>query len=154
MEEYLELDLLTLEEISIAAGQPIDPVIYLESLKQAKKENCLFEVRSDDQLNAYATLRDLGDGKWFVLMFVTHPEKRNRYTFTVLFGRVIEHLENVGATSLVSNVFKVNELSVAFHMKLGFLVTREAPRGYELTLALDRPAAPTLLQWTRINSRH
>ncbi|AJQ96653.1 GNAT family N-acetyltransferase [Gynuella sunshinyii] len=137
MEEYLNLDMLTLSDISIKAGKPIDRDVYLDSLRQAKSANCLFDVRKDGELHAYASLKDLGQGKWFVLMFVTHPDKRNRYTFGVLFGQLIEHLEKVGATTLISNVFKSNELSIRFHRKLGFEVTREAPQGYEFTLTVD-----------------
>jgi L-amino acid N-acyltransferase YncA len=87
-------------------------------------------------------------------MFVTHPGKRNRHTITELFGKLITHLESNKALTLVSNVFKVNELSVEFHRKLGFSVTREAPQGYEFTLALDSAEANKLLQWTRKSSRH
>lgn len=79
MEEYLNLDFLTLGELSEKADKPIDRQVYLDALNQAKMENCLFDVWKDDELEAYATLKNVGDGKWFVLMFVIHPEKRNRH---------------------------------------------------------------------------
>lgn len=66
-----------------------------------------------------------------------------------LFRLIAEHLSRVGAKTLVSNVYKVNDLSVAFHTKLGFKVTREAPEGYEYTLTMDSPEAGKLLQWAR-----
>ena len=120
----------------------------------AKEAGCLFDVWSENQLQGYATLKDFGEGKWFVLMFVTHPEKRNRQTFTALFSQIIDHLTKADAKVLVSNVFKVNDLSVSFHEKLGFEITREAPHGYEFTLALDSDEANKLLQWTRKSTCH
>jgi hypothetical protein len=47
----------------------------------------------------------------------------------------------------VSNVFRVNKLSVAFHKKLGFEITREAEAGFEFTLVLDSPEAEKMLAW-------
>ena len=154
MSEYLELDQLTLGEISVAAGNPIDEEAYLKSLEEAKSTGCLFDVRKDGILRAYATLKDLGGGKWFVLMFVTHPQWRTKHTFTELFGEIISHLEKVNAKTLVSNVFKVNKPSIAFHMKIGFNITREAPHGYEFTLDLDSPEAINHRLWTRKSACH
>jgi len=79
-------------------------------------------------------------------MFVTHPGHRTKTTFACLFNQIMEHLKSSGATSLVSNVFKVNKLSVAFHKKLGFKVTREAALGYEFTLDLKRPEANIIVK--------
>ncbi len=152
MQSFLNLDRLTLEDISEQSGRPINETVYLESLLLAKEQGCLFDVWKENQLQGYATLKELGEGNWFVLMFVTHPSCRNRNTFTSLFNQIVTHLKKVNATSLVSNVFKVNELSVAFHKKLGFEITREAPQGYEFTLALDSAAATNLLQWVNKTS--
>lgn len=105
MREYLDLDLLTLKEISNEAGQPINEEVYLESLQQSKDANCLFEVRKNGELHAYATLRDLGEGKWFVLMFVIHPNRRNRHTFRQLFMKIIGHLDSVNATNSCEQCF-------------------------------------------------
>lgn len=87
-------------------------------------------------------------------MFVTHPEKRNRDTFTELFGKIILHLDKVSDKTLVSNVFKLNRLSVALYKKLGFKITREAPHAYEFTLALESPEAKKRRQWMRGYARH
>ncbi|MBU2713524.1 GNAT family N-acetyltransferase [Zooshikella harenae] len=137
MKEYLDLTKLTLNSISIEAGRPIDDKVYLGSLGSAKKTDCLFDVYNNKKLLAYATLKDLGEGRWFVLMFVIHPSCRHKKVFIELFYKIIKHLISVKAKILVSNVFKVNKRSVVFHKKLGFKVTREADIGYEYTLALD-----------------
>lgn len=44
MEDYLNLDFMTLEGISRQSGVPIDRVVYLESLKSAQEKGCLFDV--------------------------------------------------------------------------------------------------------------
>ncbi|HET8903136.1 MAG TPA: GNAT family N-acetyltransferase [Saccharospirillum sp.] len=145
---------MTLKDISIEAGMPIEDEVYLNSLEEARASNCLFDVRRHGALQAYSTLKYVGEGKWHVLMFVTQPEQRNKDTFTELFGKIILHLDKVNAKTLVSNVFKVNRLSVAFHKKLGFKITREAPHGYEFTLALESPEAKKHRQWMRKYARH
>ncbi|MGI0117886.1 GNAT family N-acetyltransferase [Zooshikella sp. RANM57] len=149
MKEYLDLTELTLNGISIEAGRPIDGKVYLDSLVNAKELGCLFDVYSNKKLLAYATLKDLGEGKWFVLMFVIHPRYRHKRVFLELFYKIIKHLISVKAKILVSNVFKVNKLSVAFHKKLGFKVTREADIGYEYTLALDDLDTSKWWYWAR-----
>ena len=136
-DEFLQLDTLTLDEISNAAGHALDRKIYLDSLVKAKSEGNLFEVRRDNRLIAYSTLRDLENGNWFILMFVTHPEHRTRRVFLSLFSQITEHLNKNNAKRLVSNVLKNNEASIAFHKKLGFELTRENEMGYEFTLSLD-----------------
>ncbi len=152
MKEYLALDLLTLKDISEQAGRPIEEAAYLESLQGASDAGALFDVRRDGKLLSYATLRDVGDGTWFVLMFVTHPDHRSKQNIGDLFSKIITHLKNVDAKKLVSNVFKVNKLSVGFHRKLGFEVTREADLGYEFTLTLSGNNAAKWQKWAQRTS--
>ena len=136
MEEYLELDMLTLEAISKEAGFPIEREVYLASRAESIKQGLLFEYRRKDQLIGYTTLRNLGDGRWFVPMFVVHPNYRNKAAFLALFRSIAETLKNNQANVLVSNVLRITELSVQFHKHLGFEITRENHLGYEFTLDL------------------
>lgn len=53
-----------------------------------------------------------------------------------MFRSIADQLKNNHSTVLVSNVLRLNELSVQFHMHLGFEVTRENHLGYEFTLDL------------------
>ena len=136
MEEYLELDMLTLEAISKEAGFPIEREVYLASRAESIEQGLLFEYRRKDQLIGYTTLRNLGDGRWFVPMFVVHPNYRSKAAFLALFRSIAEILKNNQANVLVSNVLRINELSVQFHKHLGFEITRENHLGYEFTLDL------------------
>ncbi|MEZ8274300.1 GNAT family N-acetyltransferase [Vibrio splendidus] len=140
MEEYLELDMLTLESISKAAGFPIERDVYLASRAESIEQGLLFEYRRQDKLIGYVTLRDLGDGQWFVPMFVVHPNYRSKAAFLFLFRSIADQLKNNRSTVLVSNVLRLNELSVQFHKHLGFEVTRENHLGYEFTLDLTPEA--------------
>ncbi|MEZ8234429.1 GNAT family N-acetyltransferase [Vibrio splendidus] len=136
MEEYLELDMLTLESISKEAGFPIERDVYLASRAESIEQGLLFEYRRQDKLIGYVTLRDLGDGQWFVPMFVVHPNYRGKAAFLFLFRSIADQLKNNHSTVLMSNVLRLNELSVQFHKHLGFEVTRENHLGYEFTLDL------------------
>lgn len=118
MEEYLELDMLTLEAISKEAGFPIEREVYLASRAESIEQGLLFEYRRKDQLIGYTTLRSLGDGRWFVPMFVVHPNYRSKAAFLALFRSIAETLKNNQANVLVSNVLRINELSVQFHKHL------------------------------------
>ncbi|MCX2760634.1 GNAT family N-acetyltransferase [Vibrio sp. Sgm 22] len=136
MEEYLELDMLTLEVISKEAGFPIDRDVYLASRTESIEQGLLFEYRRGDKLIGYTTLRDLGDGQWFVPMFVVHPNYRSKAAFLSLFRSIADNLKNKHSTVLVSNVLRLNDLSVRFHKHLGFEITRENHLGYEFSLDL------------------
>ncbi|MCX4028491.1 GNAT family N-acetyltransferase [Endozoicomonas sp. SM1973] len=149
MREYIDLTLLTLEGISSAAGRPIDEQVYLESLEIAMNNGLLFEVRRNGILLSYATLKDIGSGTWFILIFITHPNHRTKQVFGELFSQISTHLESVKARKLVSNVLRVNRLSLAFHRKLGFTVTRKADIGFEFTMDLDSSKAMHWKHWSK-----
>lgn len=136
MEEYLELDVMTLESISKEAGFPIDRDVYLASHAQSMEQGLLVDYRRHNKLIGYTTLSDLGDGSWFVPMFVVHPDYRSKAAFLALFRGIVNILKDRDSRVLVSNVLRLNELSVQFHKRLGFEITRENHLGYEFTLAL------------------
>lgn len=45
MNEYLELDLLTLNAISENAGRPIDELVYFKLLEKAITDGFLFNIK-------------------------------------------------------------------------------------------------------------
>ncbi|MCZ8487090.1 hypothetical protein O9992_00600 [Vibrio lentus] len=80
MEEYLELDMLDSEAISKEAGFPIEREVYGVT-GQSIEQGLLFEYRRKTN-EEYTTLRNLGDGRWFVPMFVVHPNYRSKAVFS------------------------------------------------------------------------
>ncbi|KDM93280.1 GNAT family N-acetyltransferase [Photobacterium galatheae] len=147
MNEYLKLDLLTLEQLSKDAGKPIDEALYLQSLHKADQDGLLFECRKQGMLQGYFTLRKLEESTWFIPMFVVHPQHRNKVVFTSLFSQLARFISKHSIQKLVSNVLRNNTLSVNFHQRLGFAVTRENGLGYEFQLIINNKV---LSQWKHL----
>ncbi len=82
-------------------------------------------------------LRPEDDGLWFVLGFNTHPAHRDANVFRDLFSQIAGLAARRCITALRSNVYRTNRLSMAFHRRLGFRVTREGAKGVEFTAILD-----------------
>ncbi|GAB6263503.1 GNAT family N-acetyltransferase [Photobacterium sp. R1] len=137
MNEYLKLDLLTLAQLSQDAGKPIDEALYLKSLHKADQDELLFECRKQGLLQGYFTLRKLDESTWFIPMFVVHPKHRNKVVLTSLFTQLARFIKKNSVQKIVSNVFRNNTLSVNFHQRLGFVITRENELGYEFQLTIN-----------------
>ncbi len=140
MNEYMELDNLTLRTHTEKSGDILDLELLEKSREDAKKTNCFFEERVSDKLAAYATIIEKQEGTWFVLMFNTHPSFRNSKILLLLFKKILKRIYQSNGKCLQSNVYKQNELSVKFHEKLGFKLTKENDKGIEFTLDLTNPA--------------
>ncbi|GAA4873916.1 hypothetical protein [Ferrimonas pelagia] len=125
MDAYWVLERLTLAALSKPAGCPLSPQRYRASLAQANAARCLFDVWRDGQLHGDATLT----GRNGLLMFVTHPELRNRATLRALFGPLIRHLERSDGRALSSHVVRANALSLAFSRKRWVQVVRQSTGG-------------------------
>lgn len=136
MNEYMELDNLTLRTHTERAGGRLDLELLEKSRGDARKIDCFFEERVHDKLAAYATISEKDTGIWFVLMFNTHPAFRTKNVFFSLFKKILDRVNQSGGKCLQSNVYKENELSVRFHERLGFRVTKENDIGVEFTLDL------------------
>ncbi len=136
IDEILALDLLTLREHTELAGDVFDAGTQREKLEQSLAVSEVVAVRREGALIAYAMLRPQEDGRWFVLGFNTHPDHRNGGVFRDLFALLARLAQRHSITSLRSNVYKTNRLSMAFHRRLGFRVTRENPKGVEFTADL------------------
>jgi ribosomal protein S18 acetylase RimI-like enzyme len=144
-EELLALDLLTLREHTELAGDVLDPEGQRRAIETSLAISQLASVRRDGRLVAYAMLQPQEAGRWFVTGFNTHPAHRSAAVFRDLFAQISALAIRHGITSLRSNVYKTNRLSMAFHRRLGFKVTRENDKGVEFTASLaDLAAAPSL----------
>lgn len=136
IDELLALDLLTLREHTELAGDVFDAGAQRGRLAQSLQMSELVWVRREDALVAYAMLHPQEDGRWFVTGFNTHPDHRSGPTFRDLFAQLGGLARRCAITSLRSNVYKTNRLSMAFHRRLGFRVTRENAKGVEFTADL------------------
>lgn len=135
--EILDLDLLTLREHTELAGDILDPVRHGQSIEDALALSEVVVVRRQGALVAYAMLQPQESGRWFVTGFNTHPSHRNPPVFKALFAQLLEIASRRGITALRSNVYKTNRPSMAFHARLGFVVTRENEKGVELTADVE-----------------
>jgi ribosomal protein S18 acetylase RimI-like enzyme len=137
VEEILALDLLTLREHTERAGDAFDAERQRRAIDDALAVSELACVRRDGVLVAYAMLQPQDGGRWFVTGFNTHPAHRTAPVFKSLFAQVQEIAARRGITALRSNVYKTNRLSLAFHARLGFRVTRENEKGVEFTASVE-----------------
>jgi L-amino acid N-acyltransferase YncA len=153
VDEILALDLLTLREHTELAGDVFNAESQRQLLEQTVGTAEVVSVRRDGDLIAYAMLRPQEGERWFVLGFNTHPEHRNATVFRELFAQIANLAQRCSISSLQSNVYRTNRLSMAFHRRLGFTVTRETSKGVEFTASLqDLEVASPALQRQRLRS--
>ncbi len=132
LEELLSLDLLTLREHTELAGDRIDPETQAAQIRESLKISKVCAVRHGDALVAYAMLSPMElASSWFVRGFNTHPAHRTAPVMRDLFHAVAQVVKHEGIADLRSHVYKTNRLSMAFHRKLGFQVTKENAKGVE-----------------------
>jgi L-amino acid N-acyltransferase YncA len=131
--EIVELDMLTLREHTERAGDVLDSELQREAVEVTLPQSEVATVRRDGALVAYAMLQPKEDGLWFVTGFNTHPAHRNAPVFKALFAQIFCIASRRHIRSLQSNVYKTNRLSLAFHTRLGFHMTRESYKGVEFT---------------------
>jgi ribosomal protein S18 acetylase RimI-like enzyme len=140
VDELLALDVLTLREHTERAGDTFDVDEHREELRKSIEINEVCSVRRDGKLVAYAMLRPEAGACWFVGAFGTHPLHRTYTVVSELFAKIATLATDRGIGELRSHVYKTNRLSIAFHRKLGFLVTRENDKGFEFAITLDELA--------------
>ena len=137
VQEILELDLLTLREHTERAGDVFDSECQRKSIESLLSISEIATVRRAGILVAYAMLQPLAGGQWFVTGFNTHPSHRGAPIFKSLFRQLLEFAARRGISSLRSNVYRTNLLSMAFHERLGFNITRENAKGVEFTASVE-----------------
>jgi ribosomal protein S18 acetylase RimI-like enzyme len=141
VDELLALDVLTLREHTERAGDAFDADEHRAKLCKSLETNEVCSVRRNGNLVAYAMLCQEAGACWFVGAFGTHPLHRTYSVVTELFANIAALATERGIGELRSHVYKTNRLSIAFHRKLGFLVTRENDKGFEFFVTLDELAA-------------
>jgi ribosomal protein S18 acetylase RimI-like enzyme len=141
LDELLALDLLTLREHTERAGDRIDPEAHAQRLRDSLQVSQLCAVRRGGALVAYAMLNPLEGASWFVRAFNTHPGHRNGPVMRDLLREFARVIRREGIADLRSHVYKTNRLSMAFHRKLGFRVTKENDKGVEFYATVANLAA-------------
>jgi hypothetical protein len=147
IEELLALDLLTLRDHTERAGDELNAAQHLACLERslAVSQQCI--VRREGRLVAYALLQPESPSCWFVTGFGTHPVHRNAAVLRELFLAFAQLVQRLGIRELRSNVYKTNRLSMSFHRRLGFRVTRENDKGVEFFASVaDLKASGALLR--------
>ena len=137
VDELLALALLTLRDHTELAGDRLDPATHRELLLRTQAQSETIGVRRGGTLAAYAMLSPQPDGGWFVSAFNTHPAHRDASVLRELFAEISRLARRRAIGSLRSHVYKTNRLSVAFHRRLGFRITRENAKAIEFTATLD-----------------
>jgi ribosomal protein S18 acetylase RimI-like enzyme len=140
VDELLALDVLTLREHTERAGDAFNVDEHRAKLSKSLETNEVCSVRRNGNLVAYAMLRPEAGTCWFVGAFGTHPLHRTYTVVNELFAKIATLAVERGIGELRSHVYKTNRLSIAFHRKLGFLVTRENDKGFEFFITLDELA--------------
>jgi GNAT superfamily N-acetyltransferase len=140
VDELLALDSLTLRDHTVQAGDTFDVDEHRAKLQKAVDVSEICSVRREGNLVAYAMLRRDSGACWFVGAFGTHPSHRTYAVMTDLLAKIAMLASERGIGELRSHVYKINRLSVAFHRKLGFRVTRENDKAFEFFATVDELA--------------
>jgi hypothetical protein len=131
IEELLALDMLTLRAHTVSAGDEFNEERQRLSLIASMHVSQICTVRRYEALVAYAMLRPESDTCWFVTGFNTHPLHRTAAVMRELFSSLSVVFDHHGITELRSHVYKANSLSMSFHKRLGFRITRENDKAVE-----------------------
>ena len=141
IEEFLALDLLNLREHTERAGDELNAERHRASIEKSLEVSAHCFVRRNGTLVAYAMLQPESSGRWFVTGFNTHPLHRTSPVLRELFSGFAALVQRFGIAELRSNVYKTNRLSMAFHRRLGFRITRENAKGVEFSASVAELAA-------------
>ena len=144
LDELLALDLLTLRAHTELAGDVLQADLQRECLKRSLNDSEVLSVRRQGELVAYAMVRPESNACWFVGAFSTHPHHRTSTVVSELLAKMVNLAHEHGIEELKSHVYKTNRLSLAFHRKLGFRITRENEKAVEFVASIstlsERPA--------------
>ena len=150
VEEIVALDLLTLREHTELAGDELNPEKHRAFVEKSFNGSEFCAVRRNGSLVAYAMLQPESSTCWFVTGFNTHPMHRTASVLRELFLAFAALVQRLAITEFRSNVYKTNRLSMSFHRKLGFRVTRENDKGVEFFASVAELAANPSLHRTRL----
>jgi hypothetical protein len=139
--EFLALDGLTLEASVEADGEVLSAEQLRSRFEEALLVSQICTVRRDSKLVAYAMLHQQSETCWFVTCFNTHPSHRTAPVLLELFSEFDALVQRFGITELRTNVYKTNQLSLSFHKRLGFRITRENSLAVEMFTTVAEMAA-------------
>ena len=146
IDEIIALDQLTLREHTESAGDVLDPKQQRERLEKSLPISQVCSVRRNGDLVAYAMMHPESNGGWFVTAFNTHPQQRSAPVLQELFSKFAALAHEVGVTELKSHVYKTNRLSMSFHRRLGFRITKENAKGVEFVATLAEVSASRAIE--------
>lgn len=152
IEEFLALDMLTLREHTERAGDELNEERHRASLEKSLEVSQICAVRRGGALVAYAMLQPESPTCWFVTGLNTHPLHRTSVVMLELFAGLAALVQRLSIIEIRSNVYKTNHLSMSFHTRLGFRITRENAKGVEFFASVADVMASPLVAWT-INRR-
>ena len=137
VEELVALDQITLREHTELAGDVLDPKQQFERLQSLLPSSKCCTVRRNGTLVAYTMMHQENKQCWFVTAFNIHPKQRNSSVLQELFTKFATLCQLAGVENLKSHVYKTNTLSMSFHRRLGFKVTKENSKGVEFFATLE-----------------
>ncbi|MBC7954847.1 MAG: GNAT family N-acetyltransferase [Cytophagales bacterium] len=144
-EEFLALDRLTLGAQVEQGGKEMSTDQLLRRFEETFPVSQVCTVRRDAMLVAYAMLQPQSETCWFVTCFNVHPLYRTSSVLFELFSEFGSLVRRFGIAELKSNVYKTNQLSLSFHRRLGFRVTRENDQAVEMfTTVAEMAANPSI----------
>jgi GNAT superfamily N-acetyltransferase len=146
IDEILALDLLTLRDHTELAGDVLEERKHRNAIANTLSVSQLLAVHRAGKLAAYASLQPQDEGCWFVTGFNTHPSHRTASVFKELFAQIGALARQHRITSLRSHVYKTNRLSLAFHRRLGFEVTKENSKAVEFHATFAKLVANSFLR--------
>lgn len=146
VDEILALDQLTLRDHTERAGDVLDIDRQRKTLAKALPVSRICSVRREGKLVAYAMMHAESNGGWFVTAFSTHPQYRSAPVLQELFLKFAALTRELGVVQLRSHVYKTNALSMSFHRRLGFRVTKENDKGVEFVATLAQVGASRAIE--------
>lgn len=148
IDELLSLDQLTLRAHTEQAGDIFALEQQRARLQVALPDSRICWVRSGGLLVAYAMMRPESQGDWFVTAFNTHPMHRTAPVLQELFAKFAALAHELGISKLKSHVYKTNRLSMSFHNRLAFRVTKENAKAVEFVTTLEELSASPVIKRT------
>jgi Acetyltransferase (GNAT) domain len=137
IEELLALDMLTLRAHTVSAGDEFNAERQRLSLIASMQVSQICTVRRNEALVAYAMLKPESAACWFVTGFNMHPLHRTAAVMREIFSSLAVVFDRHRITELRSHVYKTNSLSMSFHKRLGFRITRENDKAVEFFINVE-----------------
>lgn len=136
IEEFLELDRLGLPEHPELSSEDLSPAQLRKQFEEVFPISQVCTVCRDGKLVAFAMLQPQSPRCWFITCFSIHPRHRTSSVLRELFSEFGALVQRHGIAELRSNVYKTNRLSLSFHKRLGFRVTRENAEAVEMFVSV------------------